>query len=337
MIGAGYWGRNLLRNLQASAEVAVQSVCDTEPANARRLLGEYSTVPVCASVDDVLTDDSVDAVVIATPVATHCDLALAAIESGKHVLVEKPLAASTGDGRKMVQAAADNGVVLMVDHTFCYTSAIRVLSELVRSGELGDLQYIESTRVNLGIVQPDVDVMWDLGPHDLSILEAILPEGVTPVEVAAHTSTPQYLDRPATAHLSVRLSNGALAHAHESWLSPVKMRTVVVGGSRRTAVWNELDPVQPLVVYDRGVDPAPTGGGARLRYRKGDAVSPALAETEALEAMIAEFIAAITAGRPPLTDGHAGLRVVEQLEAAAASHAAGGGFVPVTGGEGVQW
>ncbi|WP_328825502.1 Gfo/Idh/MocA family oxidoreductase [Tomitella gaofuii] len=337
MIGAGYWGRNLLRNLQAADEVSLLSLCDTDEGKARRLLGEYSTVPVCGSIDAVLEDSRVDAVVIATPVATHCDLALAAIEAGKHVLVEKPLAASASDGAKMVQAAKDNGVVLMVDHTFCYAPAVRRLAAMVRGGELGEIQYIDSVRTNLGIVQPDVDVLWDLGPHDLSILEAVLPPDVRPAAVSAVVSTPSHLGRPASVHMSVRLSNGAIAHAYESWLSPVKSRRMVIGGSRRIAVWNDVDPVQPLVVYDRGVDPAGPDTGAPASYRSGDAVSLALPGDEPLHTMIGEFVDAIAHGCNPRTDGEAGLRVLRQLEAASVSHASDGGFVTLAAGEGDQW
>jgi predicted dehydrogenase len=181
-------------------------------------------------------------------------------------------------------------------------------------------------------VQPDIDVLWDLAPHDLSILDSVLPPGVTPVAVAAHGSDPINAGRACVAYISIQLSNGAIAHAHVNWLSPTKIRTTIVGGSRRTAVWNDLDPTQPLAVYDRGVDWSENPEARRVSYRIGDMVAPALPTGEALRAVMAEFAAAITEGRAPLTDGRSGLRVLAQLEAASASFAAGGTFVPVNGG-----
>jgi len=280
----------------------------------------------------VLAEEAVDAVVIASPARTHGELAARALAAGKHVLVEKPLASSFGDGLKLVNAADERGLILMLDHTFCYTPVVKRLRELVRGGELGDLQYVDSVRINLGLVQPDIDVLWDLAPHDLSILDSILPDGVTPVAVAAHGSDPANLGRACVAYLSVQLSNGAIAHAHVNWLSPTKIRTMIVGGSQRTAVWNDLEPTQPLAVYDRGVDWPENAEQRRVSYRIGDMVAPALPTGEALRAVVGEFAAAITERRPALTDGRSGLRVLAQLEAASASLAAGGTFVPVENG-----
>lgn len=331
VLGAGYWGRNLVRNVQATPGLSLRSVCDVDTARARAVLGEDSTVPVCAGPEQVLADPAVQAVAIATPVATHCELALAALEAGKHVLVEKPLAGSYADGLKMAQAAQYHGAVLMVDHTFCYTPAVAHLAGLVRRGELGEIHYIDSVRINLGLVQPDVDVLWDLAPHDLSIMDTILPQDVTPTAVAAHVSGPTHQQRPCMAYLSVALSNGALAHAHESWLAPRKVRTLVVGGSRRTAVWNDLDPIAPLVLYDRGIDWHDAAPDSPVSYRTGDMVAPALPAQEPLGAVMTEFAAAITEHRAPRTDAWAGLRVLDQLEAASASRAQDGRFVPLVG------
>jgi predicted dehydrogenase len=213
---------------------------------------------------------------------------------------------------------------------------VRRLRQLVRGGELGELQYIDSVRINLGLVQPDVDVLWDLAPHDLSILDAVLPDGVRPVAVAAHGADPIGAGQACVAYLSVKLSNGAMAHAHVNWLSPTKIRTTIVGGSARTVVWDDLNPSQRLAIYDRGVDrtdPARLGDDARTQalvsYRVGDMVAPALPEGEALRGVMAEFADAITEARAPFTDGHSGLRVLALLEAAAGSLRAGGSFVPV--------
>jgi predicted dehydrogenase len=333
VIGAGYWGPNLVRNIQATPQFRLKTLCDLNVARAEQVLGGYSTVKATGSLTETLADPEIEAVAIATPAGTHLEVALAAIESGKHVLVEKPLASSFEDGLKLVTAAEERGLVLMLDHTFCYTPVVQRLRKLVHDGELGDVQYVDSVRINLGLVQPDIDVLWDLAPHDLSILDSILPPGVTPVAVAAHGSDPINAGHACVAYLSIKLSNGAIAHAHVNWLSPTKIRTTIVGGSRRTAVWNDLDPKQPLALYDRGVDWSENVEAKRVSYRIGDMVAPALPTGEALRAVMAEFAAAITEKRAPLTDGRSGLRVLAQLEAASASLAAGGTFVPVNGGE----
>lgn len=336
VVGAGYWGPNLVRNAQATPEMRLRALCDLDVERARKVLGPYSTVRATGSLAEVLADPEVDAVAIATPAATHLEVALAALEAGKHVLVEKPLAATHADGAKLVATAAERGLVLMLDHTYVYTPAVRRLRELVRSGELGDLQYLDSVRINLGLVQRDIDVLWDLAPHDLSILDALLPDGVTPVAVAAHGSDPIGAGHACVAYLTVRLSTGAIAHVHVNWLSPTKIRTMIVGGSARTVVWDDLNPTQRLAVYDRGVDrtdPASVSrdvaNQARVSYRLGDMVAPALPEGEALRSVMTEFAASIAEGRAPLTDGRSGLRVLALLEAASQSLAGGGSFVPV--------
>ncbi|HSV66364.1 MAG TPA: Gfo/Idh/MocA family oxidoreductase [Mycobacteriales bacterium] len=336
VVGAGYWGPNLVRNAQATPGLRLEYLCDLDVERARRVLGGYSTVRVTGSLEEVLTDPAVQAVAVATPAGTHYEVASAALEAGKHVLVEKPLASSYADGAKLVSTAAERGMVLMLDHTYCYTPAVQRLREIVRNGELGDLQYIDSVRINLGLVQRDIDVLWDLAPHDLSILDSILPDGVLPVAVAAHGSDPIGAGQTCVAYLSVQLSNGAMAHAHVNWLSPTKIRTTIVGGSQRTVVWDDLNPSQRLALYDRGVDrtdPSHLGAEERkqalVSYRIGDMVAPALPEGEALRGVMAELAAAIREGRPPLTDGRSGLRVLALLEAATESLRSGGSFVPV--------
>src|SRR3954452_10239823 len=336
VIGAGYWGPNLVRNAQAIPALNLEYLCDVNEARAREVIGAYSTVRVSTSLDEVLADPAVHSVAIATPASTHVDIALAALAAGKHVLVEKPLASTFADGAKVVQAAEDAGLVLMLEHTYCYTPAVQHLRELVRGGELGELQYLDSVRINLGLVQSDVDVIWDLAPHDLSIFDAVLPDGVSPVSVAARGSDPLGCGQVCVAHLTIELSNGAIGHVHVNWLSPTKVRTTIVGGSRRTAVWDDLNPSQRLAVYDRSVethDPSTLGTAARnqtrVAYRIGDMVAPALPEKEALRTMMTEFATAITEGRPALTDGRSGLRVLAMLEAASESLHSFGVSVPV--------
>lgn len=336
VIGAGYWGPNLVRNAQATQGLRLEYLCDLDTDRARRVLGDYSTVRVAGSVDEVLADPAVSAVAIATPAATHYQVVMAALEAGKHVLVEKPLAPTFEEGRLLVEAAERLGLVLMLDHTYCYTPAVQHIRDLVRGGELGSLQYLDSVRINLGLVQHDVDVLWDLAPHDLSIFQTILPDDVEPVSVAAHGSDPVGAGHACVAHLTLHLSNGAIAHVHVNWLSPTKIRTVVIGGSNRTVVWDDLSPTQRLSVYDRGVDradPQEIGPDTRARtivsYRVGDMVAPALSDGEALRAVMAEFRRAIATGDRPLTDGRSGLRVLAMLEAASASLDKDGLLMPI--------
>jgi predicted dehydrogenase len=338
VIGAGYWGPNLVRTVLATADLRLQWLCDLDIERARTTLGPYTTVRATSSYDEVLADPGVAAVAIATPAATHFDLVRAALDAGKHVLVEKPLTSSAAEGDKLAALARRSGLVLMCDHTYCYTPAVRRIRDLVRGGEIGEVQFVDSVRINLGLVQPDVDVLWDLAPHDLSILDFVLPDDVRPVAVAAHTSDPIEARRACVAYLSVWLSNGALAHVHVNWLSPTKIRTTVFGGSRRTIVWDDTNPAGRLAIHDRGVDrlEADSLRGAErhqalISYRTGDTLVPALPEREALMSVMAEFSAAIADSRPALTDAEAGLRVLQLLEAASRSADSGGARVALNG------
>jgi predicted dehydrogenase len=336
VVGAGYWGPNLVRNFQATPSFDLRWLCDLDLSRAHRALGRYSTVQATTDLVAVLADPAVRAVAIATPAGTHRDVAVAALRAGKHVLVEKPLAATRADGLALVEEARQRGLVLMCDHTYCYTPAVLRIRELLRSGELGDLHYFDSVRINLGLVQRDIDVMWDLAPHDLSILDFVLPEAVHPVAVAAHGADPIGAGQSCVAYLTLALAGGGIAHIHVNWLSPIKVRTTLIGGSKRTLVWDDLNPTQRIAVYDRGVDlAAPDELGADERrqmlvsYRSGDMVAPALVEREALRSMAEEFASAIRTGREPLTDGTSGLRVLEILEAATRSLADGGTMIPL--------
>jgi predicted dehydrogenase len=336
VIGAGYWGPNLVRNFQASPSFRVRYLCDLDVSRARKVLGEYSTITATDDYAAVLADERVGAVAIATPAGTHLDVAMAALRAGKHVLVEKPLASTYAEGRLLVDEAAERGLTLMCDHTYCYTPAVTRIREIVRSGDLGDLHFLDSVRINLGLVQRDIDVMWDLAPHDLSILDFVLPDDVQPVAVAAHGADPIGAGRSCVAYLTLELNTGAIAHIHVNWLSPTKVRTTMIGGSKRTLVWDDLNPTQRISIFDRGVDlTAPEELGAEERrdmlisYRSGDMVAPALGEREALRAMVEEYATAIRSGRAPLTDGRSGLRVLGILEAASRSLANQGQRVEV--------
>ena len=338
IVGAGYWGPNLVRTALATPAFRLDWLCDLQVERARAVLGPYATVRPTDSYDAVLNDPAVAAVAIATPAATHFDLVRSALEAGKHVMVEKPLTPSAAEAEKLAALAHRSGLVLMCDHTYCYTPAVQRIRELIRGGEIGEVQFVDSVRINLGLVQPDVDVLWDLAPHDLSIFDFVLPEEARPVAVAAHTSDPIGARRACVAYLSVWLSNGALAHVHVNWLSPTKIRTTVFGGSRRTIVWDDTNPAARLAVHDRGVDTRQAGTlpqderrQALISYRTGDTLIPALPEREALLSVMAEFSAAINEGRSPLTDAQAGLRVLKLLEAASRSADSGGTRVSLDG------
>lgn len=337
VVGAGYWGPNLVRNLHASQDFDLRWLCDLDQERAHRVADRYSGVRVTAEFEEVLADDAVEAVAIATPASTHAPLGRAALEAGRHVLLEKPIAASVDEAAELVRLADERGRTLMCDHTFCYTPAVQYLRDLVGSGELGDVLFVDSVRINLGLVQPDVDVFWDLAPHDLSILDFVLPGGLRPTGVAAHGADPIGAGVACLGYLSLPLPGGAIAGVHVNWLSPTKIRQMVIGGSRRTVVWDDLNPQQRISVYDRGVDLSPTGEVSEdtkrkvnVSYRLGDMHAPALPEREALMGMVTEFAAAIRENRPPLTDGRGGQRVLEVLDAASRSQQAGGAFIDMS-------
>lgn len=325
VVGAGYWGPNLVRNFLNSPETDLRWIVDLDESKARRLAGSRSDVQVTTSLEEALDDPEVQGVAIATPPASHLPLAMKVLQAGRHVLVEKPLATSSADGEILVAEAERRGLVLMCDHTFCYTPVVRAIRELVESGKLGEIHYVDSIRVNLGLVQSDVDVFWDLAPHDLSILDFILPEGVHPTQVSAHGADPIGVGQNCVGYLTMPLSTGAIAHVAVNWLSPSKIRQTVVAGSKQMVVWDDMKPYQRLSVVDCGVELlAPAVGDEKRQlmvdYRMGDMVIPALTETtEALAAVVGEFVASIRESRPPLTDGRAGVRILRVLEAASQS------------------
>ncbi|MEO7005431.1 MAG: Gfo/Idh/MocA family oxidoreductase [Terrimesophilobacter sp.] len=335
VIGAGYWGPNLARNFRSSPEWDLTAICDIDRERAEQISDLVGGVPVVTQLDDLLADDDVDAVAIATPAWTHHDVALAALRAGKHVVVEKPLADTSERGLEMLKEADTRGLVLMADHTYCYTPAALKIRELIQEGALGDILFIDSVRINLGLVRPDVDVFWDLAPHDLSIIDFVLPGGLRPVSVSAQGADPLGAGRACVGYLTIPLAGGAMAHVHVNWLSPIKIRQMVIGGTKQTLVWDDLNPQQRLSVYDRGVDlhsqslHGADRKAATISYRLGDTWSPALPEHEALSAMASEFAHSIRQGLPSRTDGRAGMRVLSVLEAAAQSLATSGAPAPV--------
>jgi predicted dehydrogenase len=331
MVGAGYWGRNLARNFLDASSTELLWVCDVDEGAAARLVGRRSEVRVSAELDKMLADDDVEAVAVVTPPASHLEIGLRCLRAGKHVLMEKPLATSVAGGEQLVATAAELGLALMCDHTFCYTPHVRRIRDLMHSGELGELHYLDSTRVNLGLVQSEVDVLWDLAPHDLSIMDFVLPPGVVPVQISAHGADPLEVGQWCLGHLTMPLSNGALAHVHVNWLSPTKIRQMVIAGSRRMVVWNDLLIGKRLTIFDSGVDVTHVEGEERARrmvaHRLGDSVTPAIPETEALSLVVTELADAVREGRAPLTDGAAGVRLLRTLEAASISRRANGALV----------
>jgi predicted dehydrogenase len=335
VVGAGYWGPNIVRNAMAFAGTDLRWVCDRDLARARHVVGAQSSIRVTPDIDDVLADDAVEAVAIATPPATHADLAFRCVEAGRHLLVEKPLASSYEAGLQMVKAAEARDLVLHCDHTFCYTPAVQKIRDLVAAGELGTPLYYDSVRVNLGLVQEEVDVFWDLAPHDISILDFILGSGREILSVTAEGADPLGLGHACVGYLTMRFSDGLLAHCHLNWLSPTKIRTTIVGGSERMVLWDDTLPAQRVSVFESGVDLSEADislGEKRRRkvsYRIGSMVAPALREREALLGVLEDWTGAIRTGRPPMTDGHAGLRVLRVLEAARASLCDGSAPVPL--------
>jgi predicted dehydrogenase len=321
IIGYGYWGPNLVRNFFETKGASVRQVCDLRAGRLEHAAMRFPGVRTTTNVDELMDDSTVDAVAIATPVSTHFDFAMRALAAGKHVLVEKPLAGTAEQARRIIAEADRRGLVLMVDHTFVYTGAVRRIREIVASGDLGDIYYYDSVRVNLGLFQHDISVLWDLAVHDLSILDYVIP--AKPRAVSA-TGMSHVARQPENiAYLTLFFSDAMIAHIHVNWLAPVKVRRTLIGGSRKMIVYDDIEPSEKVRVYDSGisVDDQSAEGVYKMlvSYRTGDMWSPKLDLTEALQLEAAHFIACIEGGERPITDGAAGLRVVQIMEAATRS------------------
>jgi len=315
VIGYGYWGPNIVRNFSGHQDCQVVAVCDKSPAALARVGGRHPGVRMTTEADDILTSSEIDAVAIVTSVSSHYELAKKALEHGKHIFVEKPFTATSAQAEELVELAERKNLCIMVDHTFLFTGAVRKIKQLVDDGSLGPLYYYDSTRVNLGLFQHDVNVLWDLAPHDLSIMDYLI--GLEPDLVVAtggaHVNCLEDL-----AHLTVYFPNNVIAHINVNWLSPVKVRTTLVGGQRKMLVWNDLDPAEKVKVYDKGADLRTEEGIHQLlvSYRSGDMWAPKLEELEALQQETRYFIDCVRCSMKPFNDGEAGLRVVRILEAA---------------------
>jgi predicted dehydrogenase len=319
IVGYGYWGPNLARCVAETAGCRLAAVADAAPAALARAAKRHPGTRLHEEWRALVTDPAVDAVLVATPVEAHFRMALAALRAGKHVLVEKPMTTTTEEARTLVEEAARRRLVLMVDHTFVYTSAVQKIGEILRRGELGELYYYDSTRVNLGLFRHDVNVIWDLAVHDLSILDFILPDG--PVAVSASGTGHFEGGLEDMAHLTLFLPGRAVAHLNVNWLAPVKVRQTLIGGSRRMIVYDDLEPSEKVKVYDRGVsmEDAANGVDMRVSYRSGDMWAPQLSVKEALLTEIEHFVDCVAEGAQPITSGESGLSVVRTLECAMVS------------------
>jgi len=316
IIGYGYWGPNLVRNFMAARSARVVSVCDQSAARLEKVKDLYPSVSVTTSARELIEDPAVEAVVIATPVDTHFDLAMAALQAGKHVLVEKPIASTAEQAQRLIEEADRRGLILMVDHTFVYTGAVRKMHELVHTDAFGKVRYYDSTRVNLGLFQHDVNVLWDLAVHDLSIMAYVLDDAPTAVSATGQglPGQPEY-----AAFLTVFFENGPIAHVNVNWLSPVKVRRTLVGGSNQMIVYDDLETSEKIKLYDKGITVTETPEDVRkllISYRTGDLWSPKLNETEALAVEAEHFVACVEGREKPQSGGEAGLQLVRILEAA---------------------
>src|SRR6267378_1069600 len=315
VIGYGYWGPNIVRNFHTHQCSEVALVCDQNAKTQERLKKAHPAIPFTTDAMEILKSPKIDVVAVVTPVCTHFALAKAALENGKHVFVEKPFTCSTAQAEELIELAERKNLQIMVDHTFLFTGAVQKIKQLVDDGTLGPLYYYDSTRVNLGLFQHDVNVLWDLAPHDLSIMDYLV--GLEPDLVVA-TGSAHVNCLEDVAHLTVYFPNNVLAHINVNWLSPVKVRTTLVGGQKKMLVWNDLDPAEKVRVYDKGADVKTAQGVHQLlvSYRSGDMWAPKVEELEALQLETRYFLDCIKDGTKPFNDGQAGLRVVRILEAA---------------------
>jgi predicted dehydrogenase len=315
VIGYGYWGPNVVRNFSAQPDCTVAAICDKHPPALAQVASRHPSVRVVSDARELMRSTAIDAVAIVTPVSTHYELAKQALLHDKHVFVEKPFTATSAQAEELIELAERRNLQIMVDHTFLFTGAVRKIKELVDEGVLGPLYYYDSTRVNLGLFQHDVNVIWDLGPHDISIVDYLI--GLEPDMVAA-TGGAHLNGLADMAYVTLYFPNGIVAHINVNWLSPVKVRTTLIGGQRKMLVWNDLEPAEKIKVYDKGVDVGTEEGRYRLlvSYRSGDMWAPRVEEGEALQREARYFLDCIDSGTRPFNDGRAGLRVVKILEAA---------------------
>jgi len=318
VIGYGYWGPNIVRNLDSLEGARVLAVSDKLPAARERALRATHGIEITADASDVISSPGIDAVAIITPVWTHFELVKAALENGKHVFVEKPFTSNAAQAEELINLASKKNLKIMVDHTFLFTAAVRKIKQLLQEGALGKLYYYDSTRVNLGLFQHDVNVIWDLAPHDLSIMDYLIGESPEEIVATGQTHLNGFED---VAFITLYFPNGVIAHLNVNWLSPVKVRTTLIGGEKKMLVWNDLEADEKIKIYDKGVQVTSREGLYNLlvNYRSGDMWAPKLEQVEALRSELTYFVDCIVKDQTPFNDGEAGLRVVKMLEAATQS------------------
>ena len=315
VIGYGYWGPNVVRNLNLMDKAEVLVVCDKSPASRKRVQKAYPSLRVTSDAAEMMSSKDLDAIAVITPVWTHYELAKAALEHGKHVFVEKPFTSNTAQAEELINLAVKKNLKIMVDHTFLFTGAVKKIRQLLKEGTLGNLYYYDSTRVNLGLFQHDVNVVWDLAPHDLSIIDHLIAESPEGLVATGQTHLNGCED---VAFITLYFPNKIIAHINVNWLSPVKVRTTLIGGEKKMLVWNDLEADEKIKVYDKGVDVKNQQGLYNLlvNYRSGDMWAPQVEQVEALSQELAYFVDCIAHDKVPFNDGAAGLRVVKMLEAA---------------------
>jgi predicted dehydrogenase len=316
IIGYGYWGPNLVRNFSAQSNCTVHTVADERIERLDVLKRTYPSINTTTSAADVIADTSIDAIVIATPVFTHYDLAKRALEAGKHVLIEKPMTANAAEAQELIDIAARNNRVVMVDHTFLYTGSVQKIKSLIAEEQLGALQYFDSTRINLGLIQPDVNVLWDLAPHDLSILFYLYPGTPYSVQATGVSHTGNGIEN--IAYMTVNYQEDFIAHFNCSWSSPVKLRNILIGGDKKMVLFDDIEAAEKVKVYEKGFEVKNDEDKRKLlvNYRSGDIYLPQIPNTEALHSMAADFLSAVIHGTDPVSNSITGLKVVQVLEAA---------------------
>src|SRR5580693_1344688 len=326
VVGYGYWGPNVVRNLDRLDEAEVVAVCDKSAASRKKVAKAYPDVLVTDDSAELMASPDIDAIAVVTPVWTHYELAKTALLNGKHIFVEKPFTSNAAQAQELIELAAQRNLKIMVDHTFLFTGAVTKIKQLLDDGSLGKLYYYDSTRVNLGLFQHDVNVVWDLAPHDLSIIDHLIEQTPEAISATGQTHLNGHED---VAYITVYFPDKVIAHINVNWLSPVKVRTTLIGGEKKMLVWNDLEADEKIKVYDKGVHITSREGLYNLlvNYRSGDMWAPQLEQVEALRQELSYFVDCIDSGQDPHNDGKAGLRVVQMLEAASESLSKRGALV----------
>jgi predicted dehydrogenase len=317
VIGFGYWGPNIVRTITGIEEATVQTVCDSNVDALKRVKSLYPHVNVSQNASDIVHDDLIDVVAVITPVSTHYPLAKKALENGKHVFVEKPFTQTAEEAQELIEIADQNQRLIMVDHTFLFTGAVTKIKELIDRGELGDLYYYDSRRVSLGLFQQDTNVIWDLASHDISIIDYVVQN--KPVSLSACGIDHMESGHENIAYITINYENNMIVHLNVNWLSPVKLRTTIIGGEKKMLVWDDLQADEKIKIYDKGVTTINDKEGInrlKVDYRSGDMWCPKIDPTEALKTEMSYLVECINNCQNPFNDGAAGLRVVQMLQAA---------------------